>query len=569
MDIEQRLSQMKLFEDLSPEDRARWAAWFERREFARGDIVVRQDEPATEFYIVEHGELRAFVIRDERREPVAVFYEGDYFGETGLLTGAPRNATVEVLADAVLFVLGKDHFEQLMAEFPSMREQLRAKGKVREAIGRMRFPWQVEDEVTVIFAKKHWIELLRELRLVIVLGILSFVTTLVYTQVTIGALPAAILTIISGSLLGLTGLLFIYQFLNWRNDYYIVTNFRVLHVERVLLLREDRDEAPIERVQDVQIRQKNILANVLNFGDVIVQTAAATENVVFSNIPRPDEVKDAILAPKQRERDVSQERELIRQDLEDLLGLKRPSTEEPSEGETAPVQPAEDAVGAFDLTDTLSGGWQWFRGLFNFQTWIESPDRTTITWRKNGWLLISASLAPFLIAGALLAASLFIFSRGLGTLSVGMLLFILMLIDFGWWFYLYWDWQNDIYQVSDNRLIDLKRRPLFLEEIRRETTLDNVQNISLSIPGPIAQLLNFGTVIIETAGERGAFRFEHVHNPRGVQQEIFRRREKLNRARQERMEQEQRARMLMWFEEYEQVKQQQRATRVQPESDHL
>jgi len=380
----------------------------------------------------------------------------------------------------------------------------------------------------------------------------------------------------AGSLLGLTGLVFIYQFFDWRNDHYIVTNLRVLHVERVLLLHEDRDEAPIERVQDVQVRQKNILANVLNFGDVIVQTAAATEKIVFSNIPRPDEVKDAILAPKQRERDVSRERELIRRDLDELLGLEKPPAEEPSTGETTgrpsetgQAQPAEDAAGAFDLVGVFDTGRRWFRGLFSFQTWIESPDGTTITWRKNGWLLISVSLAPFLIALALLVVSLLIFSRGLGSLSVGVFLFILMMIDFGWWFYVYWDWQNDIYQISGNRLIDLKRRPLFLEEIRRETTLDNVQNISLSIPGPIAQVLDYGTVIIETAGERGAFRFENVHNPRGVQQEIFHRREKLNQERRERTEQEQRARFLMWFDEYEKAKQRQWPTHVQPESDQL
>ena len=63
--------------------------------------------------------------------PRAYFYPGDYFGETGLLTGEPRNATIDVLTDAELLVLDKLRFDQLMEDFPDIREQLRALGRQR------------------------------------------------------------------------------------------------------------------------------------------------------------------------------------------------------------------------------------------------------------------------------------------------------------------------------------------------------------------------------------------------------------------------------------------------------
>ena len=134
------------------------------------------------------------------------------------------------------------------------------------------------------------------------------------------------------------------------------------------------------------------------------------------------------------------------------------------------------------------------------------------------------------------------------------LLFVLFGI-FGWWFYRYWDWQNDIYQISGNRLIDLKKRPLWLEELRRETTLDRIQNVGLSMPGILAQLLNFGSLIIETAGETGAFEFENVHDPRAVQAEIFSRRERVVHQQRQEESVSRRAELGDWFEVYDELKQ--------------
>jgi hypothetical protein len=145
-------------------------------------------------------------------------------------------------------------------------------------------------------------------------------------------------------------------------------------------------------------------------------------------------------------------------------------------------------------------------------------------------------------------------SKGIGVPLLPLLLLLILLMIFGWWFYKYWDWQNDIYQISGSRLIDLKKRPLFLEEFRRETTLDRVENIGLSIPGPIAQLLNYGTVVIETAGETGAFEFEYVHDPRGVHAEIFNRRERFNQQQIEAEKGTRHAEMAEWFEIYEELK---------------
>lgn len=566
MDIVQRLDQMRLFDGLLHEELAQWAGKFRRERYPHEAVILRENERALTFYIVDSGELYAHTRTRDGELPCAYFYPGDYFGETGLLTGNPRNATIQASTDVELLVMDKLDFDQLMEEFPEIRDRLIIIGRQREQAGRTRFPWLEPDEVTVFFSTKHWVALLRALRMTLLMGVVGLIIALISVSSAGARFPASVSAVsvfVSGGALGLAAFFVIYHFLDWRNDYYVVTSLRVLHVERVLLLREDRDEAPLERVQDVQVRQDGIWANLLDYGNVVIQTAAATEQIVFVRVPHPDYVREALFSPLQhaRTQSISEVREAIRKELGDRLGLLPPQeAQEETADEGAQAPPVEKKAEEDDATAALlrllRRAGRWLRERLTFETWIFEGD--TVTWRKNGWLLISVSLPPFVAAIFDLGLILLSLIKGIGVPELPAVLLVLLLPILGWWIYVYWDWQNDLYRISGNRLIDLKRRPLFQEEIFRETTLDKVQNISLSIPGPIAQLLNYGTVVIETAGEVGAFEFEHVHDPRRVQAEIFSRLEKFKRDQRERERQRRLAETAEWFEIYDMLKQNQR-----------
>jgi membrane protein YdbS with pleckstrin-like domain len=298
---------------------------------------------------------------------------------------------------------------------------------------------------------------------------------------------------------------------------------------------------------------------------VLVQTAAATQNILFSHIPDPDYVRYAIFTPMRRARMHEQEamRGSIRQELGRILQIPLPSAgeERQQEDHPAPVaqppgeeEPLAATPESSSPVDWVAGARRWLGRQITFDSWIVSEGGKTITWRKTIWVLLQASLVP--IFAALVDVLLLVWglARGVGLPLVPLLLFGAFWIIFGWWFYVYWDWQNDIYQVSGNRLIDLKRRPLFLEELRRETTLDRVENVGLTIPSPIAKILNYGTVTIETAGEVGAFTFINVHHPRGVQREIFKRRDRILQEQQAQEKHRRQEELAEWFEIYEDLK---------------
>jgi membrane protein YdbS with pleckstrin-like domain len=563
VDVVQRLDEIKLFDFMPDEDLVRWAGKFRREHFHRGAEVIRQGVASTAFYVVDEGELLARERVGDQDLPRAYFFVGDYFGEASLLTGQPYNATIEVLTDSELLVLQQGDFDQLVEEFPDIREQLRAVSRQRGRAARLRFPWQEPDEVTILFSSKHWIALVRDQWYGLLLIIPALFASLLFLRTSDDFL-AVILMLISGTLWALAVLVSVYNYLDWRNDHYIVTNLRVLQVERVLAVREERDEAPIERVQDVQVRQSGFLANFFDYGDIVIQTAATTQRIVFRYIPNPTYVQDLVLVARRRapSRERVARRESIREELGSRLNIPLTADGDgagtPEESSTKPLtedQPEQTEEAGFDVSAWLRPIWNWMKGLVSFETWLISDGGNTITWRKNGWLLVRESLAPFFLGLIFAALFLLFLSQGI----VFPILPLLMLTGLGvilvWWFYRYWDWQNDIYQISGDRLLDLKKQPLWLEELRRETTLDRVQNVSLNIPNAIAHLFNYGTVVIETAGEIGAFTFEYVHDPRGVQQEIFRRRERYQQLQRYQETLRRHTELGEWFEIYDELRQ--------------
>ncbi|HEX7589303.1 MAG TPA: PH domain-containing protein, partial [Anaerolineae bacterium] len=85
------------------------------------------------------------------------------------------------------------------------------------------------------------------------------------------------------------------------------------------------------------------------------------------------------------------------------------------------------------------------------------------------------------------------------------------------------DWRNDTYAVTETTVIDSESLPLGLRSKSTIAPLDQVQNIRVDVPSTVAFFLNFGDVLIETAGQSGQMVFHSIHDPREAQEEIFRR----------------------------------------------
>jgi CRP-like cAMP-binding protein/tRNA A-37 threonylcarbamoyl transferase component Bud32 len=96
-----------------------WRRLQERRA-AAGTLICARGEPGAQFYLIQSGELEVTLGLGPEGIPLRRLGPGDFFGEMSLLTGAPRSADVQVLEDALLWVLERRDFEALLASRRSL-----------------------------------------------------------------------------------------------------------------------------------------------------------------------------------------------------------------------------------------------------------------------------------------------------------------------------------------------------------------------------------------------------------------------------------------------------------------
>ena len=74
-------------------------------------------------------------------------------------------------------------------------------------------------------------------------------------------------------------------------DEFVVTNRRVMR--KVGLFAREAEQAPIEKIQDVTLDQ-GVIARLLGYGTVVLETASERGRVVFPDISRPEAFRNAI-----------------------------------------------------------------------------------------------------------------------------------------------------------------------------------------------------------------------------------------------------------------------------------
>lgn len=544
-----RLRRVPLFKKLSAQDTERIAASMSITHYRQGSVISRQGELDTAFFIIESGRVRLRSRDDAGREGViGHLRDGDCFGQRSLIRGEASDSTVEALEDTSLFYLNRRDFHRLLSQYRSIKDALSAEMETREMMVSKRFPWQGEDEVLVALSHKHVYAFVKSLWL------------LVFPLLALGGILAIGLTThLGGSVLyGAAALVIVgacalvaWFYVDWRNDYYAVTNKRIVHVEKTPLVQESRDEAPLENVQDLFVLTPSLTARLVGFKDLGIQTAGARGKVVFKTLGNAALVRDRILEQLERvrEEDTAEGREAIRRRLELKLGRVKSGLSTSAEAEPVPPGAQSQAVHPRH-TD---------RGFLNYLVpKMRLEEDRVVTWRKHWFRLVDRAAGPLFLLFILLqlgGAVLFsLLSPPAGFANSFWVVFLVGLATslFLLW-YRYENWRNDVYQLTDERIIDIERLPLGLREERREASLAMIQDIRYEIPGLTANLLDYGNVVIETAAREAVFTFDWVHHPRRVQEEIFARIAAFREREKQQQREAKTAELLDWFASYRDV----------------
>lgn len=140
----QYVRQVPIFSSLKPEDILKVAEIVEEVSMPGGQVIFREGDTGDAVYIVIDGKVKVTKAQEEGGErTLAVFRDGDFFGEMAVIEETPRTATAVVIEPCVLYRITKQNFGFVMRLNPGislkimrfMSERVRqssASGKVAE-----------------------------------------------------------------------------------------------------------------------------------------------------------------------------------------------------------------------------------------------------------------------------------------------------------------------------------------------------------------------------------------------------------------------------------------------------
>ncbi len=122
------LDRVELFRSLTPDERAALVDHLEYAPYAEGEVVTRQGAVAHWLYVLCAGKVEVRRRLDEAAlaKAVAVIDAPGYFGEMGMLTGAPRRADVVALTEVECYRLDKTGFESTLRARPEIAREISA-----------------------------------------------------------------------------------------------------------------------------------------------------------------------------------------------------------------------------------------------------------------------------------------------------------------------------------------------------------------------------------------------------------------------------------------------------------
>lgn len=160
-----------------------------------------------------------------------------------------------------------------------------------------------DDEVILTMLRRHWFYLFVHsvpvILVAIVPPIIMYVSSLLFAE-SVQLMTSAFIPY----------MLFLYALLllciwmilasiwtNYYLDIWCVTNKRIIKVDQAGLFRRKMGSFRLERMQDVNVEINGIIATLLNYGSVHVQTASAElEEFKASFLPNPQGIKSIILS---------------------------------------------------------------------------------------------------------------------------------------------------------------------------------------------------------------------------------------------------------------------------------
>ena len=159
------LANSHLFRGLGEEELAVVAEMFTEVEHPAQHTILRQDDPADEFFMIYSGSVNVVRKVKQEEQQLAILVPGDYFGGEVLSKQSPRKRTATVTAEKkiLLLTLTRQQYDELLKQFPQVQINFDVSIASRGLSRKVLFKWVRPDEVIYFVARKHPILLVQGL----------------------------------------------------------------------------------------------------------------------------------------------------------------------------------------------------------------------------------------------------------------------------------------------------------------------------------------------------------------------------------------------------------------------
>lgn len=573
-----QLRRLPLFKAYSDADLARLSAFCHVRRLEPGEVVFAQGEVARGMYLVVAGRLVLLQTRpDGSRVQLGTIGPNQFINDAALNVQKIETASFIVVESAIVILVPHDGYQQFLtgAMLPLRREpsinppvdarrpapdipamQVNAGPQPashtsaplpveRIAVANndsavpddpvgagtaletgvdekaRRFEGQRRDEAVVYMTRRHWWAAFVHI----------WKPAIMFTLLTVGGvlLDTPILRLAVFALgFVLPGLLMVYYYLEWRNDWLIISNERMLHIRRdILSWSTIITDIPLRAIQGVNAVRPGFMGKILGFGSVDVQLAGEANNLRETIVPRPEDFKTYLFQERSKiAKVVEQNRQqtLINKELDRFFGSAG------GPGDPAALVQDGTPLAASKQIPTPNEA----HAVSNpplFAVRFKTPQGDSV-YRKH-WIvwwrgvMLPATLAflsvmLLLFGGALLPPE----ARGISVLIA----LPSVIIAVGWALLHDWLWRNDYIMVGNNDLTIVKRRPLWLDSLEDHILLDRIDNSVAETGGLMRSLLRYGDVRIFLVGDEKPKIFANMPHPRAMREEISERQSRARKA---------------------------------------
>lgn len=530
------LSRIHLFIGLDHNQVSNLLNKIEVLEYETGSSVYEENAKASNFYIIISGQVTVEVETEKGAKKISILQEDDYFGEDVLTeTKIRRTSSKATQHTVVLRIPGNElinFIEENQVIFPAFQIILAN----YENLLKYEASWIKPEEAIHFLSRAHQYYLIsKSLTPLFMAASAIILSVILYFQTDISV---TIFFPLGGLMvLGSLGWI-IWNTIDWFNDYYLITNQRVVYLEKVLLLYESRQETPLGAILSIT-KQTGLFGRIFGFGDIAIRTYTGV--LYFRNLSCPDYVIKLLTEQWERAK-----KRLTREDHEEMEALLRDKfihneNEEEKETKEATFTGQTQVKSGWILTTMAS--------LFGMRTEVDG----VITYRTH-WFILTGKIFLPTLAILILLILFSIYGGGNFTFLPQNIFFLIFgLLTLGvtiWWVYRFVDWRNDLYIITLDQLVDVNRKPLGLED-RRSAPIKNIQSVEYKRLGIFGLLFNFGTIFIRIGDTE--FTFDYVHNPSQVQKEIFDRYTDLMNVDKDAQTDRERRRMAEWMEAYHHI----------------